>query len=96
MNILIIYCFFSGHEHPCNINNGGCEQECKTDATAKVICDCRDGFMLAADNVTCKGRYNPSQASSLKGLIHPADSFLILPQLFSPLPLHGIWHLQLE
>ncbi|XP_019614687.1 PREDICTED: uncharacterized protein LOC109462574 [Branchiostoma belcheri] len=36
----------------CETNNGGCEQIC-TNTIGSFECSCRDGFLLAADGLTC-------------------------------------------
>jgi len=38
----------------CDDNNGGCEQIC-TNTDGSFQCDCRSGFTLNNDGMTCDG-----------------------------------------
>ena len=38
----LIFCLLV---HPCDDNNGGCEQECEKDGD-KAKCQCRDGYKV--------------------------------------------------
>merc|ERR1712212_1009534 len=49
-------------KHPCNINNGGCNQICRK-IGKKAQCRCKSGFILGKDKKTCTQR---SCASSVK------------------------------
>merc|ERR1712168_244369 len=49
-------------KHPCNINNGGCNQICRK-IGKKAQCRCKSGFILGKDKKTCTKR---SCASSVK------------------------------
>merc|ERR1711931_571533 len=49
-------------KHPCNINNGGCNQICRK-IGMKAQCRCKSGFILGKDKKTCTQR---SCASSIK------------------------------
>merc|ERR1712212_1452032 len=49
-------------KHPCNINNGGCNQICRK-IGKKAQCRCKSGFILGKDQKTCTQR---SCASSIK------------------------------
>ena len=50
------YCvFFSALvDNPCQINNGGCSQNC-INAPLGFYCSCRKGYQLNSDRKTCKG-----------------------------------------
>lgn len=47
-NYLFIY--FKGHNNPCLIANGGCEDKCNLDASGFVICSCFSGREVLAHN----------------------------------------------
>merc|ERR1711887_480182 len=49
-------------KHPCNINNGGCNQICRK-IGKKAQCRCKSGFILGKDKKTCTQR---SCTSSVK------------------------------
>ena len=38
--------------HPCDVGNGGCEQECVKDGDV-AVCACEEGFELASDGKSC-------------------------------------------
>ncbi|OCT79269.1 complement component C1q receptor [Xenopus laevis] len=37
----------------CKYNNGGCEQECIEDSSVSIRCDCKGGYVLAPDSLSC-------------------------------------------
>ena len=40
-------------EHPCDINNGGCEQKCNKVERA-AVCGCNEGYTLGDDGKSCE------------------------------------------
>ncbi|MCL4129250.1 UNVERIFIED_CONTAM: hypothetical protein GTU68_059936 [Idotea baltica] len=51
-------------EKSCDVNNGGCEQRCRTNRRG-FVCACRRGFELQADGKSCKA--TPGGCSVNKG-----------------------------
>ena len=51
---LQLYVFLAVDYDECAVNNGNCSQICKN-LVPGYRCDCRDGFLLHSDNLSCIG-----------------------------------------
>ena len=51
---VFIYSFIDTNE--CLLNNGGCTQWC-TNTIGSYHCDCRSGYQLNSDGISCNGQY---------------------------------------
>ena len=56
----------------CGVGNGGCEHICVEKSGVGAGCECRTGFSLAQDNLSCEGK-PPGDLSSCMKRVYKRD-----------------------